>query len=209
MKISYAVTVCNEFLEIKKLLPLLIQSKREEDEIVVLYDSKNGSLDVEEYLRSVLLAYPQNFVWISKPFENNFADWKNMLTKLCTGNYVFNIDADECPNEYLIHNLHNLLDQNPTVDLFLIPRINTVEGITESHIQKWGWSVNNRGWINFPDYQSRIYRKGDNIKWINRVHERIIGTKNYSYLPDQEHWCLYHPKTIDRQEKQNQLYDKL
>ena len=141
MKISYAVTVCNEFFEIKRLLPLLIKSKREEDEIVILYDSKNGTLDVEEYLRSMSIAYPHHFVWVSKPFENHFADWKNTLTRLCSGDYIFNIDADEYPNEYLISNIHDVLEQNPTVDMFIIPRINTVEGITQEHINKWGWQI--------------------------------------------------------------------
>ena len=42
MKISYAITVCDEFLEIQKLLSLLLNNKRQQDEIVVLVDlSKN------------------------------------------------------------------------------------------------------------------------------------------------------------------------
>ena len=209
MKISYAVTVCNEFSEISKLLPLLLKSKREQDEIVILHDTKHGSQTVDEYLRCMSITHPQGFVWLGKQFNNHFADWKNTLTKLCSGDYIFNIDADEYPHEYLISNLHNLLEQNSTVDLFLTPRINTVEGITEDHIQKWGWNVNSRGWVNFPDYQSRIYRKSEDIKWVNKVHERVVGAQNYSYLPDEEHWCLYHPKTIERQEKQNKLYDQL
>ena len=52
MKISYAITVCNELLEIERLLPFLIKNKREQDEIIIFYDTKNGSKSVEEYLRS-------------------------------------------------------------------------------------------------------------------------------------------------------------
>ena len=40
MKLSLAVTVCNEYDEIQQLLPFLIENKREQDEIVVLYDIK-------------------------------------------------------------------------------------------------------------------------------------------------------------------------
>ena len=53
MKISYAITVCNEFVEIQKLLTFLIENKRQEDEIVVVWDSKNGDKDVETYLRKM------------------------------------------------------------------------------------------------------------------------------------------------------------
>ena len=93
--------------------------------------------------------------------------------------------------------------------MFIVPRINTVEGITQDHIKQWGWNIDSKGWINFPDYQSRIYRKSEDIKWVNKVHERVEGTKTYSYLPDEEHWCLYHPKTIERQEQQNNFYNTL
>jgi hypothetical protein len=94
------------------------------------------------------------------------------------------------------------------VDVYLVPRINTVSGITEEHIQKWRWSVEGDR-INFPDYQWRIYKNIPSIKWINKVHERLDGFKIYSTLPAQDEFCLLHPKTIDRQEKQNQFYNTL
>ena len=47
MKISYAITVCNEFVEIQKLIPFILKHKRSIDEIVILYDQKNGSEGVE------------------------------------------------------------------------------------------------------------------------------------------------------------------
>jgi len=51
MKITYAITVCNEFIEIQRLLNFLLEHKRHEDEIVILYDSVNGDPEVEAYLR--------------------------------------------------------------------------------------------------------------------------------------------------------------
>ena len=47
MKITYAVTVCNEFIEIQRLLTFLLEHKRIEDEIVIQMDfgkSVNGIL---------------------------------------------------------------------------------------------------------------------------------------------------------------------
>ena len=207
MKISYAVTVCNEFVEIQNLITFLLEHKRTEDEIVVLYDSKNGDKGIEEFLRAK--SVNGEFSWHKKEFKGHFAEWKNKLTSLCSGDYIFQIDADELPNLNLINALPPLIEVNKNVDVILVPRVNTVEGLTQAHITKWGWNVNEVGWVNWPDYQWRIYKNSPNIKWINKVHERLDGHTNYSVLPRKEDFSLSHPKTIDRQEKQNAYYDTL
>ena len=207
MKISYAITVCNEFLEIQKLVTFLLDNKRQEDEIVILYDQGNGDKGIEEYLRSK--SVNGAFNWHSGTFGGHFSDWKNKLTSLCNGDYIFNIDADEMPTEDLINSLPYILEINPEVDIFLVPRINTVEGLTQEHVNQWRWNVNEKGWVNFPDYQWRIYRNNSSIKWKNKVHEILEGFKTSTLLPAEEEYCLYHPKTIDRQEKQNNYYDTL
>jgi hypothetical protein len=207
MKISYAITVCNEFLEIQKLVTFLLNNKRQEDEIVILYDQNNGDKGIEEYLRSK--SVNGEFSWHAGNFERHFADWKNKLTSHCSGDYIFQIDADEIPNQNLIETLPYILEINQNVDVFRVPRINTVEGLTHNHIQKWRWNLDDKGWVNFPDLQWRIYRNSPNIKWKNKVHEVLEGYKTLSYLPLEEEYSLYHPKTIDRQEKQNSYYDTL
>ena len=203
MKISYAITVCNEFQEIQRLINFLFKHKQKQDEIVVLFDSTNGTEKVQDFLSSSL----KN--WNPYPFDGDFSKMKNYLTSLCTGDYIFNIDADEIPNEYLVENLWAMLEMNPTVDVYGVPRINTVEGLTQDHINKWGWNVNKSGWVNFPDYQYRIYRNDGQIKWKNKVHEVLTGFEIMSTLPSEGEYCLLHEKTIDRQEKQNELYSKL
>ena len=206
MKISYAITVCNELEEIKRLVPFLIEHKRPPDEIVILYDENNGDPEVLKFL----LHYnklPNVQTWRSYDFHKNFADWKNLLNSYCKGDYIVSIDADEMISEYMIKNLHTILEMNPEVDLYFVPRINTVNGLTEEHIKKWGWSVNEKGWVNFPDHQGRIYRK--NMSWYGKVHERIIGGQRFSSLPNDEEYCIQHHKTIDRQEKQNNLYSSI
>ena len=209
MKISYAITVCDEFIEIQNLLKFIIENKRAIDEVVVLVDmTKNGpTSELLGYLHK--LSYNNYITLLEQPFNNHFADWKNMLTRSCKGDYIFNIDADEIPNEYLIENLPSLLETNPEVDMFRVPRVNTVEGLTEEHIKKWGWNVNEKGWVNWPDHQMRIYRNTPDIKWVNKVHEVLEGYKTHGMLPLEEEWALYHPKTIERQEKQNNYYNTL
>jgi glycosyltransferase involved in cell wall biosynthesis len=209
MKISYAITVCNEFIEIQRLITFLRKNKRSQDEIVVLVDMTKNE-PTSELLGYLHRLSSSNYIHLSEQkFNNHFADWKNALVSLCTGDFIFQIDADEYPNEQLIASLPEILESNPDVDLYWVPRINTVESITPEHIQQWRWNVNENGWVNFPDYQSRLYRKTQSITWVNKVHERIDGSKIFTHLPAEEDFCLYHPKTIERQEKQNEFYNNI
>jgi hypothetical protein len=206
MKISFAITVCNELDEIKKLLPFLLKNKRPGDEIVILYDEKNGNPEVLDYLLPFNIK-PNVQTWRGLWWNNNFGEWKNNLNEYCVGDYIYQLDADEMISEYMVKNLHEILSLNPKVDLIFVPRINTVDGITQEHIDKWGWKVNEKGWINFPDYQGRIYKKG--MSWYGKVHEKIIGGQVFSTLPYDEVYCIEHYKTIKKQEKQNSLYSKI
>ena len=207
MRISYAITVCTEFLEIQRLINFLLEHKRAQDDIVVLFDEANGDKEIEAYLRSH--SVNGEFSWYAGKFERHFADWKNKLTSYCTGDYIFQIDADEIPNENLIIALPEVIEENPEMDVYLVPRVNTVDGLTPEHIAKWGWNVTETGWVNWPDFQWRIWKNLPEIKWINKVHERLDGFKTYTALPNAEYFALYHPKTIEKQEKQNNYYNTL
>ena len=207
MKISYAITVCNEFLEIQRLVKFLLNNKRSQDNIVILFDESNGDASIEAFLRSH--SVDGSFHWHKASFNKHFADWKNKLTSLCNGDYIFQIDADEIPDVSLINQLPDILESNPDIEVYLVPRVNTVEGITQEHINKWGWNVSVQGWVNWPDYQWRIYKNTSEIKWKNKVHEVLEGFTNYAPLPADAEYALYHPKTIERQENQNNYYDTL
>lgn len=192
--------------EIKRLVPFILEHKRIEDEIVILYDEKNGNSEILDFL----LPYnklPNVQTWRSFDFSNNFADWKNLLNSYCRGEFVFQLDADEMISSHLIQNIYSIIDLNKNVDLYFVPRINTVQGLTDEHIQKWGWKINEKGWVNFPDFQGRIYRK--NMTWYGKVHEKIIGGQKFTSLPLDDEYCIQHHKTIERQEKQNNLYNNI
>lgn len=206
MVLSYAITVCNEHVEIQKLVTFLLDNKREQDEIVITFDSKNGSKSVEDYLRTK--SVNGEFNWHPFDFSGNFSDLKNYTKSMCSGDYIFHLDADEIPHETLMEQLPQILEIND-VDLIWLPRVNTVDGITEEHIQKWGWKVSEKGWVNYPDYQARVFRNTEEIKWIKSVHEIISGASNFSHLPPYEELSLIHHKTIQKQEKQNKLYEEL
>ena len=206
INITYAITVCNELDEITKLIDFLNNRIVKEDEILIQYDSHAATKPIIDYLKIISQLHNTNIKVISFPLNNDFASYKNNLKNHANGMFIFQIDADEIPSEYLMENIHEFLEYNKDVDLFFIPRINTVDGLTKEHIKKWKWNVNELGWVNFPDYQTRLYRRTSEIEWQGKVHERVVGYNTLSVLPAEQNYCLYHHKKIERQEKQNDYY---
>jgi glycosyltransferase involved in cell wall biosynthesis len=196
--ISYAITACNEHVELERLLEQLDHNIRDIDEVVIQLDT-TATNEVKE----VCYKYPAFTLW-EYPLNGDFSSFKNHLKSKCNRDYIFQIDADEYLSPQLLESLPEILEMNPEIDLYAVPRINTVEGLTQEHIQKWRWHVNQDGWINYPDYQTRIFKNISEIKWINKVHERVSGAKMPIALP--EGYDLIHPKTIERQERQNNYY---
>jgi len=205
MKISYGLTVCNEHEELKNLIEYLFKRIDSEDEIIVVYDQNRVTpevLKVIEDYKEEATSHPFNF-------QQNFLENKNFMNSKCTGDYIFQIDADEIPESFLVENLKSILEDNP-IDLLITPRKNLVEGLTQEHIQKWGWNVNEQGWVNWPDAQKRVYKNTSEIKWSgHQVHGMVEGYKTFATLPFTEEWSIIHNKTIDRQENQNERYTKI
>jgi glycosyltransferase involved in cell wall biosynthesis len=204
--ISYAITACNEHVELERLLDQLNEYIRPEDEIVVQLDN-TATDEVKKVAEKYNVGTPYEYHRIIFGLNGDFASFKNNLKSYCTRDYIFQIDADEYLSDQLILNLPEILELNPTVELYFVPRINTVEGLTQEHIQKWGWRLDENNWVNYPDYQHRIYKNIPEIKWINKVHEVIAGAKHISLLD--MGFDLIHPKTIEKQEKQNNYYNTL
>ena len=210
MKISYAITACNEHKELENLLSHLIWKKRKDDEIIVQTDNGKTTPEVYDVLEKFdSKTQYDDYHHYSHPLDKNFAQYKNKLNSNCKGDWIFQIDADELPNEYLIQALPFILEANPDTEAYWIPRVNTVAGITDSHIQKWGWRVDDQGWVNFPDWQMRLYKNSEHIYWIKPVHEQLKGYTKFANLPAEEKFALYHAKDIGRQEQQNQFYDTI
>ena len=205
MKISYGLTVCNEHAELLNLITYLKDRIDSEDEIIIVYDQNrvtNEVIQVLDQYKDKVSAYPFDF-------QQNFLENKNFMNSKCTGDYIFQIDADEIPEEFLILNLKAILEDNP-VDLLITPRKNLVPGLTQEHIVKWGWRVTEQGWVNWPDCQKRIYKNDPLIKWEgHQVHGMVEGYKTYINLPLEEEWSIIHNKTINRQEQQNERYTKI
>ena len=207
MRISYAITVCNELKELTSLINFLLVRVDSEDQIVIQYDTDSVTKEVVDYL-TIIGDIQKQIKIISFPLNKDFASFKNNLKSHCEGDYIFQIDADEEPSEILLERLKQILTVNE-VDIIFVPRVNTVKGLTETHIQQWGWRVDEKGWVNWPDYQTRIYKNTEEVQWHGKVHERITGYTTFTNFPADEKYSLYHHKEIKRQEKQNDFYNKI
>jgi len=204
--ISFAISACNEHVELERLLDQLNKHIRPEDEILVQLDI-TATAEVKAVAEKYNVGTKYDYHRIFFGLNNDFASFKNNLKEHCTKDYIFQIDADEYLSDQLIENIHQILELNPDIELYAIPRINTVEGLTQEHIQKWGWNVDSDGWVNYPDYQTRLLKNIPEIKWVQRVHERLVGAKMSITLPGG--YDIIHPKTIERQEKQNNFYNNI
>ena len=205
MKISYSILCHNEDKTLEKLIQTLITHKQPQDEIVVLDDYSDN-----EKTKTILDYYSStcDIKLDSRNLLKDFASQKNYLKGMCTGDYSFNLDADEMISHWFMKDIHQILEGNE-VDLIYVPRINTVDGITEQHCRMYGYQINEKGWINYPDWQPRIFRNRPNIRWEKPVHERIVGFQTYAHLPMEQKYSIIHPKTIDRQMEQNKKYSEI
>ena len=205
MKISYSILCHNEDEMFEKLLHTLISYKEPQDEIVVLdnYSDNEKTRAILDYYSSTC-----DIKLDQRNLLKDFASQKNYLKNMCTGDYSFNLDPDEMISHWFMKDIHEILEGNE-VDLIFVPRINTVEGITEQHCRMYGYTMDEKGWINYPDWQGRIFRNRPNIRWEKPVHEQIVGFQTYAHLPMEQKYSIVHPKTIDRQMKQNQKYSEI
>jgi glycosyltransferase involved in cell wall biosynthesis len=205
MKITYTIGTHNEGEVIASLLNLLIPiAYNENDEVLIIDD-----YSTDEKTKEIINGYAQSNKTVSlmhHELNKDFATHKNFMTDKASGDFIFNIDADEFPSDYLLNNVKQIISTNSEVDLFIVPRINIVEDITEEDIKRYSWQINDKSWINWPDFQSRIYKRCSNIRWKNCVHETITGYKQFAYLPQEEQFALYHLKTIKNQRQQNEFY---
>lgn len=224
-KLSYAITVCNEHRELDALLAQLSKVCNLNDQIVIQMDSSKVTPEVEAVVAKYESASRFKFLAYHYEFNGDFAEFKNELTYNCTGDYIFQIDADELLGINLLEHIRAVIDANKSeIDMFLVPRLNVLTDYeSESELKEYAirqnWTLINQGTrleselntiaINFPDYQTRIYRNVPTINWHGKVHERLIGIKQFSALPALEDWCLLHVKTMDRQKMQNDFYSTL
>jgi glycosyltransferase involved in cell wall biosynthesis len=148
MKISFAVCTHNEGHYVRDLLTSLIefvkhpinQASGHEFEIVVIDDF--SSEDLTERIIESIENNTNHFIKLyHHALAGDFATHKNYMNSKCTGDWIVNLDADErLPDDFLM-NLAPILESNPHVEAFWLPRVNTVEGLTLQHVTRWHWVI--------------------------------------------------------------------
>ena len=216
MKISYLVTVHNETLELLQLIEKLkthIDFVAPNDEVVILDDFSNN----EDTKKILSKAKSYGFTVVQHSLNKNFSEHKNYGSKRCVGDYILQIDADEYLSQHLLNNIHEIIESNPTVELYRVPRVNIVRGATDNDARNWGWHISKLpefgdlpiiNWHTTGDYQSRIYKNSLRIQWHKPLHETIIGASIVTDLPKEVDYAIIHDKTIERQRNQNMFYNK-
>ena len=216
MKISYLVTCKNETLELLQLIEKLkthIDFVAPNDEVVILDDFSNN----EDTKKILSKAKSYGFTVVQHSLNKNFSEHKNYGSKRCVGDYILQIDADEYLSQPLLNNIHEIIDSNPTVELYRVPRVNIVRGATDNDARNWGWHMTKLpefgdlpiiNWHTTGDYQSRIYKNSLRIQWHKPLHETIIGASIVTDLPKEVDYAIIHDKTIERQRNQNMFYNK-
>jgi hypothetical protein len=200
MRITYAICVCDEHNELNALLSFLTKVIDDEDDINILVDSGKVTKEV----RCVLEKFKKRIIVNERTFCGNFSNHRNYHITKCSGDYIFVLDADEIPKEELIKNIKSF-----DSDVLNIPRINIIPGYTEEWCKSMNFSVNDFGWINWPDYQGRFFKNDGKIKWSLGLHERLIGSDKVSNLEANPRVALWHIKSIEKQNKQDTFYKNL
>ena len=196
MKLSYAITVCNESRELYSLIAFIKKVKDPEDEITILVDSAH----VTQNVRDVLTFYKEDIIVNERPFCGDFSVHRNYHTEMCTGDYIFLIDADEMPQETLIRNMKQTIEESKG-DAFMVPRINIHPGSTAEWIAASHFTVNEMGWINWPDFNYRIFKNDPKkIRFTNSLHESLTGFENRIVFSARPELAIWHIKSVEKQD---------
>ena len=210
--ISFLVTTKNGTNQLKDLLQC-IEKYIDGNECIILDDNSDNVETIKILKECDVTNKDKNkdFYVYKHALNNHYSDHKNYGKSLCEGRYIFQIDDDELPSDTLMENLKTIIDANPDVECFLIPRINDFVGLTQEHANHWGWRLTpykDRMIINFPDYQFRLFKNLPHLKWERPLHEKVEGAKVTTRLPAEYDLSLLHTKTIEKQVATNLRYNK-
>lgn len=148
-RFSVAIIAFNE----ERNLAACLQSVAWADEIVVV---DNGSTD---RTRDIARAAGANVIEV--PDWPGFGAQKNRALDACTGDWVLALDADERVEEPLRAEIERVLAR-ADFDVYAMPRRSTYCG---RYIRHGGW---------WPDYVTRLFRRGSARYSDARVHERLV-----------------------------------
>lgn len=206
IRLSIGILVHDEAEELDRLLSAIGAYTAPWLEVVIVEDTATPEV------RAVLETHRSSVVHAvhSRKLDKNFADQRNFLKGKCRGRYILMLDADELPPGHVMANMARLLDfmDANALEVVALPRINLLTGGDLNSLPP-RYPVDERGWVGFPEYQNRLFRNDPALRWVNRVHERLIGYKRRMLLPAEEAYALLHRKDFDDFVRSNSYYDRI
>jgi glycosyltransferase involved in cell wall biosynthesis len=223
VKVSYLITTHNETDSLRKLIDVIKRHITDGHECVILDDHSTN--DETLAILTEVGAHPRISVAQHK-LNGDYGAHKNAGIEHCAGKWIFQIDADEYPSEGLISNIDAIVDSNDENEVLWLPRVNLFHGVTDVDAKQWGWRLSSFSDIthnkvvsdeymdvvdlqivNFPDFQSRLFRNEPHIRYQRRLHEKVEGFKSYTFIPPQVDIALIHKKTMETQRNTNRRYN--
>lgn len=137
--ISYCITVHNEDSSFKTLLDRLYPFvEGGKDEIIIQddYSTNEKTLEVINEYKS-----KENVVYYQHPLNNHYGEFKNEFIKRASNEFIIAIDADELPSETFLLNIKDVIDLNPTIECFIVGRLNDFVGNYDKTAMQWGWRL--------------------------------------------------------------------
>jgi len=103
----------------------------------------------------------------SEKVKGGFAEWRNFGAKKAKGDWLLYIDTDEEVTSDLKKEILNISGE---FSAYAIPRRNFIFGKEFRHSGQ------------FPDYQKRLFKKSEFIKWEGMLHEEPIFNGELGHL---------------------------
>lgn len=198
VKFSFGIMTHNETDCLKVLLNFLVAHRKEGDEIVLVddYSTNEKTLEILKSFEGV-----KDLHQYKRKLDMNFAAQRNFLKSKCSGNYCVFLDPDECPTEFLMSQLTNIVASG--ADSYGIPRINLIEEINESDRR-----INAKGYVSWPDYQERIFKNISELYYVKNIHEYLTSSrpKKRVNVPEDERYAIVHSKHIETWDNAHQFY---
>jgi len=177
MRISFGLTSCKDDApqantlvgSLMKFIKTAKPISSHDYEIIWLMDAPEVK---GQYTPELYSEVPEILPWFH-PVNKEFAAHKNFLNSKCTGDWILQLDADEIINETFLFNFPAIIESNPEIEAYWLPRVNTVDGLTLEHVRKWNWIL-----TTLSEFTAG--------KMIDPASEEYRLLKEYNYIINEE-----------------------
>lgn len=208
MSFTFGVFTHNEGRKYIEMCVTHILDAMSTDDEIIIVDDNSTDKETCEYLDEI-----KNRVKLLKHSLNgDFATHKNFLLENATKDWILLFDADEYMEVETIQKLKAIASVHADIDAYMIPHLNRIIGLDMKYVEQMHWTapiVYGEPAINYPDYHVRLFKNLPSIRYVNKIHEVIVGYKNVRYIIQFANLEFIHIKTQERQIKQNLLYKQI